>query len=237
MLVLPGYTQGVFTALGARVATGYDSSIPRQGVEVYSIDQRESVCDYPSNGACSGPNRRTRPNPPAEAGAGYGDTLYSRGGARLVEHVRRPGDVFEVGRATIEGTERVGNNYLVRVVDPGNRPGIDPDWVETAFGMTAAEAQVTALLAEGRSVRDITAITRYQESYVRWLFKEISVDTSLAYTLDEMRSAACSIADGRISVAPLVQGTVTPDELPQTIDDLATRRNTSIKLLVDPTAG
>ena len=62
---------------------------------------------------------------------------------------------------------------LVLVVDPGNRPRIDPDWVETAFNMTPAEAQVTALLAEGRSVRDITAITRYQESYVRWLFKEI----------------------------------------------------------------
>ncbi|MYA82105.1 MAG: zinc-binding dehydrogenase [Acidimicrobiales bacterium] len=71
----------------------------------------------------------------------------------------------------------------------------------------------------------------------RWLFKEISVDTSLAFTLDEMRAAAGFIADGRISVAPLVQGTVTLDELPQTIDDLATRRNTSIKLLVDPTAG
>ena len=116
MLVLPGYTQGVFTALGARVAIGYDSAIPRQGVEVYSIDQRGSACDYPSNGACSGTNRRTRPNPPAEAGAGYGDTLYSRGGARLVEHVRRPGDVFEIGQATIEVIERVGNNFSVRVM-------------------------------------------------------------------------------------------------------------------------
>jgi (R,R)-butanediol dehydrogenase/meso-butanediol dehydrogenase/diacetyl reductase len=71
----------------------------------------------------------------------------------------------------------------------------------------------------------------------RWLFKEISVDTSLAFTLDEMRAAGSFIADGRISVAPLVQGTLTLDELPQTIDDLATRRNTAIKLLVDPTAG
>ncbi len=71
----------------------------------------------------------------------------------------------------------------------------------------------------------------------RWLFKEVSVDTSLAFTLDEMRAAAGFIADGRISVAPLVQGKITLDELPQTIDDLATRRNTAIKLLVDPTAG
>jgi len=62
---------------------------------------------------------------------------------------------------------------LVLVVDPGSRPRVDPDWVATAFGMTPAEARVTALLAEGRSVRDIAANTRYQESYVRWLLKEI----------------------------------------------------------------
>ena len=71
----------------------------------------------------------------------------------------------------------------------------------------------------------------------RWLFKEVSVDTSLAFTIDEMRAAAGFIADGRISVAPLVNGTLTLDDLPQAIDDLAARRNTSIKLLVDPTAG
>ena len=71
----------------------------------------------------------------------------------------------------------------------------------------------------------------------RWLFKEISVDTSLAFSLDEMRAAASFIADGRISVTPLVNGTVTLDELPQTIDDLATKRNPAVKLLVDPTAG
>ena len=33
------------------------------------------------------------------------------------------------------------------------------------------------------------------------------------------------------------QGTATLDDLPQAIDDLATRRNTAIKLLVNPTAG
>ena len=71
----------------------------------------------------------------------------------------------------------------------------------------------------------------------RWLFKEISVDTSLAFTLDEMRAAAGFIADGRISVAPLVDGTVTLDDLPQTIDDLAAKRNPAVKLLADPTAG
>ena len=69
------------------------------------------------------------------------------------------------------------------------------------------------------------------------MFKEISLDTSLVFTLDDMRAGASFIVDGRISVAPLVKGTVTLDELPRTIDDLATKRNTAIKLLVDPTAG
>lgn len=62
---------------------------------------------------------------------------------------------------------------LVLLVDPGSRPRIDPAWVETVLDMTTAEARVTALLAEGNSVRDIAAITRYQESYVRWLLKTV----------------------------------------------------------------
>ena len=108
----------MFTALGARVAIGYDSSIPRQGVEVYRIDQQERACSLPSKGACWGTKRRIQPYPPAEPGAGYGDNLYSRGKARLVKHVHFVGDVFEIDVATtVEVVERVGNNYTVRVVD------------------------------------------------------------------------------------------------------------------------
>ena len=118
MLVLPTKRPGMFTALGARVAIGYDSSIPRQGVEVYRIDQQERACSLPSKGACWGTKRRIQPYPPAEPGAGYGDNLYSRGKARLVKHVHFVGDVFEIGVATtVEVVERVGNNYTVRVVD------------------------------------------------------------------------------------------------------------------------
>lgn len=74
-------------------------------------------------------------------------------------------------------------------------------------------------------------------SPIRWITKEVSVDTSLVFTLDEMRAAAGFIADGRIVVAPLVEGTIALDDLPTTIDDLAAKRNTAVKLLVDPTAG
>ena len=135
MLVLPGRRPGMFTALGARVAIGYDSAVPRQGVEVYRIDQRERACSYPWRGACWGTNRRTQPYPPAEAGAGYGENLYNRGKARLVKHVHFAGDTFEIGAATVEVVERVGNNYVVRVTDtsapapkPDPPPGPEPSY-------------------------------------------------------------------------------------------------------------
>ena len=126
MLVLPGRRQGMFAALGARVALGHDSAIPRAGVEVYRIDQREAACTNPWRNACSGTERRTRPYPPAEPGAGYGDDLSSRGLARLVDHVYRPGDVFEIGDATIEVVERTADGYEVRVVD-ASEPALPPD--------------------------------------------------------------------------------------------------------------
>ena len=122
MLVLPGRRQGMFTALGARVALGYDAAIPRAGVEAYRIDQREAACTYPWRGACSGTERRTQPYPPAEPGAGYGDDLHSRGWGRLVNHVYRPGDVFEIGKTMVEVVEKAGNNYRVRVVDSSAPP-------------------------------------------------------------------------------------------------------------------
>ena len=126
MLVLPGGRTGVFTSLGARVALGYDSSVPRQGVEVYRVDQRERACAYPSQGACWGAQRRTQPYPPTEPGAGHADTLTRRDIARLVDHVYGVGDTFEVGGVTVEVVERVGDYFMVRVVDPSTPVPADP---------------------------------------------------------------------------------------------------------------
>lgn len=117
MLVVPGAAQGVFYTLGARVGVGWDLAIPKQGVEVYRIDQRQSACDHPSRSACWGTQRRTQPYPPAEPGAGHGEQLYGARKARLTQHVRSVGQSFEVGEVTVEVVERVGNNYMVRVVD------------------------------------------------------------------------------------------------------------------------
>ncbi|MYN63927.1 MAG: hypothetical protein F4X11_02685 [Acidobacteria bacterium] len=62
---------------------------------------------------------------------------------------------------------------LVLVVDPAIRPRIDPGRVSALLGLTPQEGRVSALLAEGRPVREIAATTGYKESYVRWLLKQV----------------------------------------------------------------
>ena len=62
---------------------------------------------------------------------------------------------------------------LVLVVDPASRPSIDPARVSALLGLTPSEGRVSALLAEGRPVREIAAATGYKESYVRWLLKQV----------------------------------------------------------------
>ncbi len=61
---------------------------------------------------------------------------------------------------------------LVLVVDPENRPRIDPVRLSVLLGLSPSEGRVSALLAEGRPVREIAATTGYKESYVRWLLKQ-----------------------------------------------------------------
>ena len=66
-----------------------------------------------------------------------------------------------------------GAAVLVLVVDPERRPRIDPVRVAAVLGLTASEARAAALLAEGRSVLEIAAMTDWQASYVRRLLKRI----------------------------------------------------------------
>ena len=57
---------------------------------------------------------------------------------------------------------------LALVVDPVSRPRIDPELVASGLGLTPAESQVAALLAQGRTVRDIAAATGRAERTIRW---------------------------------------------------------------------
>ena len=69
------------------------------------------------------------------------------------------------------GARRVA--ALVLVVDPARRPRVDPARLREAFGLTASEGRVTALLAEGRPVLEIARLTGYQAGYVRLLLKRV----------------------------------------------------------------
>ena len=75
-------------------------------------------------------------------------------------------------------------------------------------------------------------------SPLRWIGKEVSLDTSIVFTLEEMKATANMILDGRLSVAPLHNNDIVDlDGLGRTIDDLAERRIDAVKILVDPSAG
>ena len=88
------------------------------------------------------------------------------GRARLGLHVSPVGDA----EADLGG-HRVA--ALVLVVDPERRPCIDPGPVAAALGLTGSEGRAAALLAEGRSVLEIAAMTGWQAGYVRRLLKRI----------------------------------------------------------------
>ena len=62
---------------------------------------------------------------------------------------------------------------LVLVVDPAERPQIDPQRVAEAFDLKKSEGRVTALLAEGRTVAEIARVTGFRPGYVRVLLKRV----------------------------------------------------------------
>ena len=71
----------------------------------------------------------------------------------------------------------------------------------------------------------------------RWLTKELTITTSILFTIAEATRVARLIVDGRLQVEALHQGTVSLDELPSTIEKYATRDLTALKIMVDPTGG
>ena len=93
--------------------------------------------------------------------------------SRLVLHVTPVNDPQGEARP-------VGVAALLLVVDPASPAPVDPDRLQWAFGFTPAESQLGAMLAEGRSLRDIAAVTRRSEGTVRWHLKQIFGKTGLS---------------------------------------------------------
>ena len=62
---------------------------------------------------------------------------------------------------------------LVLAVSPASPIWIDSDLVALALGLTDTESRLAAMLAAGRSVRDMAAETRRKKSTIRWHLSQI----------------------------------------------------------------
>ena len=107
---------------------------------------------------------------PRDGGRGVSGSMtvrrFSLPPPRLVLHVSPVGQSgmdFSAGRVAA----------LVLVVDPEIRARIDPALVAASLGLTAVESQVAAMLAEGRSVREIATATGRKERTIRWHMEQI----------------------------------------------------------------
>ena len=87
MVALTYTDDGVFDMLGARVRGGYDLDIPKEGVEVYRVDQRSEACD--NDLACISLNRR----------------VWQHGFGGAAEHVLEPGESLSIPIIYSDGTE------------------------------------------------------------------------------------------------------------------------------------
>ena len=75
---------------------------------------------------------------------------------------------------------------LVLVIDHAPTR-IDPAFVETVLGLTPAESQIAVLLAEGRTPRDIAAMTGRKERTVRWHVQQIFEKRGISRQVDLVR--------------------------------------------------
>ena len=116
--------------------------------------------------------------------------------------------------------------------------GLRADVAFDCAGVPQTMQQSVDMVRRGGSVMMIgVAGGEAQVVPMRWLAKEVTVGTSMVFTLDEMALVAAMVTEGRIDVASLIDATITLDSLGQTIEDLAHRRLDAVKILVDPTAG
>ena len=76
---------------------------------------------------------------------------------------------------------------LVVVRDPWAERKVDPVIVRKILGVTAAEAEVAALVAEGRTVAEIAALRHRSVASVRWHLRELYGKTGLRGQTDLLR--------------------------------------------------
>ena len=103
MLIVPsGKGQGTFYSLSPLTAQGYNRGQPKEGIEVYLIDQSLSFCDI--GGSALRPCYRIQPHPPKVIEIG-----------NSAHHVREVGDIFQLGETTAQVLQRRGNRFTIAV--------------------------------------------------------------------------------------------------------------------------
>lgn len=83
------------------------------------------------------------------------------------------------------GAQRVA--ALVLLVDPAQRPQVDPAFLAATLGLSRAESQVAADLAGGQSVRNIAVTTYRTQAAVRWHLKQMYAKLGLSRQADLVR--------------------------------------------------
>ncbi len=127
------------------------------------------------------------PRSGAQAAGGSMTVARSRALPRFVLHVT-PVDVHDAGF----GIGQVA--ALVLIVDPTAKPRIDPERVAATLGLTRAESQVAAALAEGSTMREIAADKHRAESTVRELVKRIHAKLGVSRRADLVRMVLSVVA-------------------------------------------
>ena len=76
---------------------------------------------------------------------------------------------------------------LVLVVDPERRWRVDPGRLGAILGLTSAESQIAAMLAEGKTIRDIAAATGRRETTVKWHVRHVFSKLGVSRQADLVR--------------------------------------------------
>jgi len=145
-MVIMEWSTGVYVSIGARVQRSYDSLIPKEGVEIYLIDQSAAQCDNPYKDACWGSNRRTKPALSEED-----DPMLHLLG--LDEGIYWGNSETDPDRYDLNVIERYGDTFIIEIVPDNDYPVFTDVPYEDLFYVPVRWAQsrrITTGVGEGR---------------------------------------------------------------------------------------
>lgn len=101
LVVIPTGHPDVLVTLDARVSSGHDTGIGKEGVAVHLVDQRPEACGH--HQGCFGPQRRTQP------------LLDANETSLLYHHVLTVGETIHYLGHRIEVTDRTGDSFHLSI--------------------------------------------------------------------------------------------------------------------------